>query len=120
MVNIFIPHNETLWHLIAAPQEDGAWRFRIIDGRDVSNVGYAVRVHWGEIVGWYDGCNECGRSEDGGMMTCTLQACVAYPSDPLYRLFAQGRPAMSLRGDSLILTVPGHRAVLDRAAPGRR
>ena len=108
-----IPHNETLWHLIAAPQEDGLWRFERIDGRDVSGFGYSVRVHWGEVSGWYNGCNYCGTSGEG-MTICTLQACVEQPSDRLYFRFSRESPQMRVDGDRMVLTLPGHRAELVR------
>lgn len=29
-------------------------------------------------ISWFDGCNTCGRSNDGGPMMCTLMACQEY------------------------------------------
>ena len=107
-----MPHGETLWHLIAAPEEDGLWRFERIDGRDVSSVGYSVRVRWGELSEWYNGCNYCGTSEDG--LICTLQACVEQPYDRLYFRFSRGSPQMRVDGDRMVMSGPGHRAELVR------
>ncbi|QZD90398.1 hypothetical protein K3148_03115 [Qipengyuania aurantiaca] len=112
-LGIAMPPGETLWHLIAAPQEDGLWEFKTIDGRDVSLVGYSIRVHWGEVSQWYNGCNYCGTSDDGGQI-CTLQACIERPSDRLYYRFLHGPYTMEVEGDRMVLTVPGHRAVLQR------
>ena len=111
--SIMLPRDETLWHLIAGPEEDGLWQFERIDGRNVSSVGYSVRVHWGELSAWYNGCNYCGTSEDG-MQVCTLQACVERPYDRLYFRFTRGAPQMRVDGDRMVLTVPGHRAELVR------
>lgn len=108
-----LPRGETLWHLVAGPKEDGLWQFRSIDGRDVSSAGYSVRVHWGEISGWYNGCNSCSISDEGARI-CTLQACAERPTDALYRQFLRGPYGMEVDGDRMILTVYGHRAVLQR------
>ena len=113
VIDLASPRGETLWHMIAAPAEDGLWRFERIDGRDVSRVGYSVRVHWGEVSEWYNGCNYCGTSEDG-MRTCTLQACEEQPYDRLYFRFSRGDPAMRVDGDRMMMTVAGHRAELTR------
>ena len=112
-LSVALPPDETLRHFIAAPPEDGLWEYRTIDGRDVSSVGYSIRVHWGEVSQWYNGCNYCGTSDDGGQV-CTLQACIERPSDRLYYRFLQGPYSMEVEGDRMILTVPGHRAVLQR------
>lgn len=113
-----LPHGETLWHLVAGPEEDGLWEFQSIDGRDVSSVGYSVRVHWGEVGGGYNGCNSCSIAEDGARI-CTLQACAEHPTDALYRHFIRGPYGMEVDGDRMILTVPGHRAILYRSSERR-
>ena len=112
---VLMPQGETLWHLIAGPEEDGLWRFQAIDGTDVSHVGYSIRLHWETMSEWYDGCNYCGSSEDGARI-CTLQACIERPTDRLYRLFLRGPHELSVEGDRMVLSVPGHRAVLRRFA----
>ena len=106
-----------LWHAIAAPDEDGNWRFVSINGRDVRDAGYGVTIRWGEPVGWDNGCNDCGMvdvDDPSQGMVCTLQACAEQPFDHLYRRFPGKKPAIELRGDTLILSVYGHRAILIR------
>lgn len=108
-----LPRGETLWHLIAAPHEDGLWEFQSIDSVDVSDVGYSIRIHWGDVSEWYNGCNYCGTS-DHGARVCTLQKCIERPTDRLYRLFLRAPHDVVVDGDRLVLTVPGHRAELRR------
>ncbi|MBX7539644.1 hypothetical protein [Qipengyuania sphaerica] len=115
---IAMPPGETLWHLIAAPEEDGGWDFVRIDGIDVTDENYSIGIRWSEIVGYHDGCNSCGVSgESEGiyhMRTCTLQACAEQPNERLFRLFLASNVRMLPAGDRLFLTVPGHRAELVR------
>ena len=116
---IAMPPGETLWHLIAAPEEDGSWRFVRIDGIDVTAESYSVGIRWGEIVGYHDGCNSCGISDEGEgiyhMRTCTLQACAEQPNEQLFRRFLVSDVRMEATGDRLVMTVPSHRAELVRA-----
>jgi len=121
---IMLPPGETWWHLVAAPPEDGAWKFNRIDGVDVRDDGYALGVRWGEIRAFDDGCNSCSfdddkpmGSADRRMMMCTLVACPAKPNDALFARFAHGAPAMRANGDRLTLTLRGHRADLVRVPP---
>ena len=113
IANVVMPRDESLWHFVAAPAEDGLWQFQTIDGTDVSHVGYSVKVHWGEMYPWYNGCNSCGMADDGARV-CTLQACAEKPFDRRYQLITRGRPTISVDGDRMVMTVPGHRAVLFR------
>ena len=113
LIDFATPEGETLWHMVAAPAEDGLWSFHSIDGHDVSAVGYSVRVHWGEVSEWYNGCNHCGTSDEGNLI-CTLQACVEQPYDRLYFRFSRGTPRMRVEEDRMVMTVPGHRAQLVR------
>lgn len=121
IADIALPPGETLWHLIAAPAEDGAWIFETIDGVDVSGDGYSLGIRWGRITGFNDGCNSCGFDDElasgapNRSLVCTLQACADRPNDILFGRFAYGSPAMAVRGERLILTLPGHRAELVRA-----
>ena len=116
---IAMPPGETLWHLIAAPEEDGSWRFVRIDGIDVTAESYSVGIRWGEIVGYHDGCNSCGISDEGEgiyhMRTCTLQACAEQPNERLFRRFLTKDVRMEATGDRLVLTTTGHRAELVRS-----
>lgn len=117
---MILPPGETLWHRLAAPDEDGAWRFVTIDGVDVRDDGYSLFIRWRAITGYHDGCNSCGFDGEAPagsrtMMTCTLVDCAPRPHDPLFARFAHGDPVMAVRGDRLILTLPGHRAELVRA-----
>lgn len=120
---IALPRGQTLWHLVAAPEEDGGWRFVTIDGVDVTADRYALGVHWGKITGFDDGCNSCGYSDDkpsgarDRMMTCTLVKCEPKPHDLLFHRFASGDPKMTVRDQRLILTLPGHQAELVRTSP---
>ena len=121
-----LPPGETWWHIVAAPPEDGGWKFTTIDGVDVRNDGYSLGIRWGKITGYHDGCNGCGFDDDKPMgardrsMMCTLVACPPSPHDELFGRFAFGAPAMKAEGDRLVLTLPGgHRAQLVRA-PARR
>lgn len=121
IVDVTLPPGETLWHMVAAPEEDGGWKFVEIDGVDVSDGGYSLGVRWGEISGFHDGCNSCGfedldqpRGALERSMICTLQACEEKPNDVLFARFAFGTPQMRVENDRLILTLPGHRAVLVR------
>ena len=118
-VDIAIPEGETLWHMIAAPEEDGRWRFATIDGRDVRQEHYTLDVRWGEIAGYHDGCNSCGVTQHDPdspyhSRTCTLMACAYKPNQVRFRRFLAGEPRMQMDGPRLILSVPGHRAVLVR------
>ncbi len=121
VAGLALPPGETLWHLVAAPQEDGGWTFVTIDEVDVREDRYAIGIRWGVIRGFHDGCNSCGfaDSEPAGarerLWTCTLVGCAPGPHDPLFARFVSGNPAMLVRGDRLILTLPGHRAELVRA-----
>lgn len=108
-----MPRGETLWHLIAAPEEDGLWQFESIDGTNVKSIGYSVRIRWGAVGEWYDGCNYCGQSDEGHRI-CTLQACIERPTDGLYRSFVERTRTIRVDGDSMVMTIPGHRAVLRR------
>ena len=117
---IAMPPGETLWHLVAAPDEDGSWRFLTIDGIDVSAERYSVGIRWGEITGYYDGCNSCGIGDGDGRQgiyhqrTCTLAACEERPYDQLFRRFLVRGTRMDVSGDRMVMSVPGHRAVLVR------
>ena len=117
---IAMPPGETLWHLVAAPKEDGSWRFVTIDGVDVSAERYSIGIRWGEVVGYYDGCNSCGiggGDERRGIYhvrTCTLAACEERPDDRLFRRFLVRNLAMEPQGERLVLSVAGHQAVLVR------
>lgn len=113
IVGLMVPPGETIWHMVAAPEVDGNWRFATIDGRDVRDAGYGIGIRWGEISGWNDGCNECGFSDDGGMI-CTLQLCSPRPEDRLFARFRASRPRYRIEGDRLVLTIPGLRAELVR------
>ncbi|MBY6216865.1 hypothetical protein [Qipengyuania aquimaris] len=119
---VALPPGETLWHLIAAPEEDGGWKFETIDGVDVRKDGYSLGIRWGRIVGFHDGCNGCGFDDElpsgapDRMLVCTLQACPERPNDILFGRFAYGSPEMEVNGERLILTLPGHRAELVRAS----
>lgn len=118
IAGIAMPPGETLWHLFAAPEEDGSWHFVSIDGVDVREMGYSAHLRWGEIIGWDDGCNDCGFSDSNNPsrgVICTLQACTELPTDRLFRLWPNSNPEVLLRGDRLILTIPGHRAELVRS-----
>lgn len=120
IVDFSLPPGETLWHMVAAPEEDGGWKFVEIDGVDVREDGYSVGIRWSEITGFNDGCNSCGFDGDepagtlGRSMMCTLQACEQQPNDELFARFAYGTPEMQVEGERLVLTLPGHRAVLVR------
>ena len=121
IVDLSLPPGETLWHLVAAPEEDGGWKFVEIDGVDVRNDGYSLGIRWGEIVSFNDGCNSCGfddldqpRGAFERSMMCTLQACEEKPNDALFARFAYSAPEMQVADDRLVLTLPGHRAVLVR------
>ena len=120
IVDFSLPPGETLWHMVAAPPEDGGWKFVEIDGVDVREDGYSLGIRWGEITGFDDGCNSCGFDDEqpagtlGRSMMCTLQACEPRPNDELFARFAYGAPAMQVESDRLVLTLPGHRAVLVR------
>ena len=119
IAGIALPPGETLWHLVAAPQEDGNWRFVRIDGIDVTAENYSIGIRWGELDGYYDGCNSCGISSEAEgiyyMRTCTLQACAEQPNERLFRRFLSKDVVMRPDGDRLILTIPGHRAELVRS-----
>lgn len=89
IAGIAMPPGETLWHMVAAPEEDGSWNFVRIKGVDVSEAGYSAHLRWGEITGWDDGCNDCGFSDPddpGRGVTHTHQACAELPTDRLFRL----------------------------------
>ena len=121
MAGIALPPGETLWRLVAAPEEDGGWTFVTIDGADVREDGYSIGIRWSEITGFHNGCNSCGFTDDKPAgsadrpMTCTLVACPPRPHDPLFGRFAFGDPVMRFEGERLILSLPGHRAELVRA-----
>ena len=110
---MFLPHGETVWHLIAAPEEDGSWHFVSIDGIDVREANYAVSLRRGRITGWNDGCNACGW-DDEGQRICTLALCIEQPNERLFRLWPQSTPTIQVKGDRLFLTIPGHTAELVR------
>ncbi len=103
-VDISVPHGETLWHLIAAPQEDGRWVFSTIDGIDISESGYGLRTRWGEIEGRFSGCGSIWGEA----------SCVETPYQTLLRRMQAEDVRIALVGDRLIATAPGHRAVLVR------
>lgn len=117
---IVLPPGETLWHRIAAPDEDGRWQFRTIDGVDVSEGGYSVYVRWSEIAAFHDGCKSCGFTGENypgtrrRMLTCDAIECNPQPMDAAIARFVHGAPTMGVRGDHLILILPGHRAELVR------
>lgn len=121
---IALPRGETLWHRLAAPAEDGAWRVVTIDGADVTGTGYAVGIRWSRITSFHDGCNSCGIAEKpphgdrgGRMTTCTLVGCPPRRHDALFYRFVSGAPRMEVRGDRLTLTLAGHKAELIRSPP---
>ncbi len=121
IAGVALPRGETLWHMIAAPDVDGSWKFVSIDGIDVSKEGYSLGIRWSEIVGYSDGCNSCGiaASSEGiyHSRTCTLAACAEQPNERFFRRFISGDVRMRAEGDRLTLTVPGHRALLVRSRP---
>ena len=120
-IGIAMRPGETLWHLIAAPEEDGGWKFVTIDGVDVSEDGYSIGVRWGKLSGYNDGCNSCGfdapTDPDNPYYSrvCTLTACTERPRDALLGRFLVPYLALQADGDRMVATVPGHRAGLARA-----
>ena len=118
---LFLP-GDSLWHAVAAPEEDGTWQFTTIDGRDVGSVGYNVHIRWGEVVAGRDGCNNWG--EDGAnvldngdrIITIDLQECPPGPWDGAYWLLTQSTATMRMEGEHLILHDEPHRGQLRRAA----
>lgn len=117
---IALPPGETWWHLIAAPEEDGAWRFVSIDGEEVSRNGYSVGIRWGRITGYHNGCNACGFQDDrpagspDRQLVCTLAACAEQPADAGFNRLFHGTPSIQVNGDELAMRVPGHQAKLVR------
>ncbi|MCA0978306.1 META domain-containing protein [Qipengyuania flava] len=117
--SLFLPH-ESLWHALAAPQEDGTWQFTTIDDRDVRADGYSVRIHWRKVIAGYDGCNNWGTSDgnvlDNGerIITIDLQECASQPTDEAYWQLTRATATMTLKGSRLILHDELHRGELRR------
>ena len=104
VIDMALPPDETLLHWIAAPQEDGSWLFSTIDGIDVSESGYGLRIRWGEIDGRFSGCGSIWGEA----------SCVETPYRALLRRMQAEDVRIARAGDRLIATAPGHRAVLVR------
>ena len=118
---LFLP-GDSLWHAVAAPEDDGTWQFTTIDGRDVESVGYNVHIRWGKVVAGRDGCNNWG--EDGAnvldngdrIITIDLQECPPGPLDEAYWLLTQPTATMRREGKHLIFHDEPNRGKLRRAA----
>ncbi|MAW91206.1 MAG: hypothetical protein CL575_04140 [Altererythrobacter sp.] len=118
---LFLP-GDSMWHAVAAPEEDGTWQFTTIDGRDLRAVGYNVHIRWGKVVAGRDGCNNWG--EDGAnvldnsdrIITIDLQECPPGPLDEAYWLLTQPTATMRMEGEHLILHDEPHWGQLRRAA----